>query len=118
MQPLWKTVCAVLCTVALLCLTLCDPMTVARQALSMGFSRQEYWSGLPFPPPGDLPNPGTKPASSAAPTLAGGLPLSHLGIRGSFKQDTTTLFLVWQTLRGSLAAQSPADVSMEVSTEG
>ena len=38
--------------------------TVACQApLSMGFSRQEYWSGLPFPPPRDLPNPGTKPAS-------------------------------------------------------
>ena len=38
------------------------PWTVARQApLSMGFSRQEYWSGLPFPSPGDLPNPGIKP---------------------------------------------------------
>ena len=38
--------------------------TVAHQApLSMGFSRQEYWSGLPLPPPGDLPNPGIKPAS-------------------------------------------------------
>ena len=36
--------------------------SVAHQApLSMGFSRQEYWSGLPFPPPGDLPNPGIKP---------------------------------------------------------
>ena len=41
--------------------------TVARQApLSMGFSRQEYWSGLPCPPPGDLPNPGIEPGS---PTL-------------------------------------------------
>ena len=38
--------------------------TVARQApLSMGFSRQGYWSGLPFPSPGDLPHPGIKPAS-------------------------------------------------------
>ena len=38
------------------------PWTVARQApLSMGFSRQEYWNGLPFPPPGNLPNPGIKP---------------------------------------------------------
>ena len=44
----------------------CDPWTVARQApLSMGFSRQEYWSGLPFPSPGDLPNPGIKPKSPA-----------------------------------------------------
>ena len=44
--------------------------TVARQApLSIVLSQQEYWSGLPFPPPGDLPDPGIKPAS---PTLAGG----------------------------------------------
>ena len=43
------------------------PWTVAHQApLFMGFSRQEYWSGLPFPSPGDLPNPGIKPGS---PTL-------------------------------------------------
>ena len=40
------------------------PWTVAHQALpSMGFSRQEYWSGLPFPSPGDLPNPGIEPRS-------------------------------------------------------
>ena len=43
------------------------PWTVTCQApLSMGFSRQEYWSGLPFPSPGDLPNPGIEPGS---PTL-------------------------------------------------
>ena len=42
------------------------PWTVARQApLSMGFSRQEYWSGLPFPSPGNLPNPGVEPGSPA-----------------------------------------------------
>ena len=42
------------------------PWTVAYQApLSMGFSRQEYWSGLPFPSPGDLPDPGIKPGSPA-----------------------------------------------------
>ena len=41
------------------------PWTVAPQALlSVGFSRQEYWSGLPFPSPGDLPNPGIEPRSS------------------------------------------------------
>ena len=46
----------------------------------MGFSRQEYWSGLPFPPPGDLLNPGIKPKSPAAPALqADSLPLRHLG---------------------------------------
>ena len=38
----------------------------------MGFSRQEYWSGLPCPPPGDLPNPGMEPTSLTSPTLAGG----------------------------------------------
>ena len=42
------------------------PWTVAYQASSsMGFSRQEYWSGLPFPPPGDLPDPGIEPGSPA-----------------------------------------------------
>ena len=48
------------------------PWTVAHQApLSMGFPRQEYWSGLPFPSPGYLPNLGIKPASPASPALAG-----------------------------------------------
>ena len=48
-----------------------QPWTVVHQApLSMGFSRQEYWSGLPSPPPGNLPHPGTKPASLTPPALA------------------------------------------------
>ena len=52
--------------VAQLCLTLCDPWTVAHQAPpSMVFSRQEYYSGLPFPSPGDLPDPGIEPQSPA-----------------------------------------------------
>ena len=52
--------------VAKLCPTLATPWAVARQApLSMEFSRQEYWSGLPFPSPGDLPNPGVEPGSPA-----------------------------------------------------
>ena len=47
--------------------------TVAHQIpLSMGLSRQEYWSGFPFPTPGDLPDPGTEPMSLASPVLAGG----------------------------------------------
>ena len=46
--------------------------TIACQAsLTMGFSRQEYWSGLPFPPSGDLPNPGIEPTSLMSPALAG-----------------------------------------------
>ena len=49
----------------------CDSWTVARHSpLSIGFPRQEYWSGLPFPSPGDLPNPGIEPTS---PALAGRL---------------------------------------------
>ena len=47
--------------VAQSCLTLCDPMDCSPNApLSMGFSRQEYWCGLPFPSPGDLPDPETE----------------------------------------------------------
>ena len=53
------------------------PWTTAHQSpLSMGFSRQEYCSGLPFPSPGDLPDPATEPTS---PALAGRFPLSHQG---------------------------------------
>ena len=57
--------------------------TVAHEApLSMGFSRQEYWSELPFPSPGDLPNPGIKPESpalqvDALPSELPGKPLIH-----------------------------------------
>ena len=46
--------------VAQSCLTLCDPMDCRRE-----FSRQEYWRGLPFPSPGDLPDPGIEPWSQA-----------------------------------------------------
>ena len=47
-------------------LTLCDPMDCNPTApLSLGFSRQEYWSGLPCPPPGDFSDPGIKPVSPA-----------------------------------------------------
>ena len=54
------------CLVAESCLSLVTLWSVARQApLSMGFSRQEYWSGLPLPSAGDLPDTGIKPTSSA-----------------------------------------------------
>ena len=61
------------------------PWTVAYQGpLSMGFSRQEYWSGLPFPSPGDLPNPGIEPGSPALradtlPSETPGKPLRKVG---------------------------------------
>ena len=62
--------CFCCCWVAKSCLSLVTPWTIAHQApLSVGFPRQEYWSGFPFPSPGDLPDPGIRPASSA---LAGG----------------------------------------------
>ena len=61
------------------------PWTLARQApLSMGFSRQEYWSGLPFPPSGDLPNPGIETVSPVTPaSQVDSLPLSHQRSPGS-----------------------------------
>ena len=56
-----------------LSLTLCDLVDCGPPDSSvMGFSRQEYWSGLPCPPPGDFPNPGIKPESLMSPALAGG----------------------------------------------
>ena len=67
-------VCVCVCVYAKLCPTLCNPMDyIAFQApLSMEFSRQEYWSRLPFLSPGDLPNPGIEFMSLPSPTLAGG----------------------------------------------
>ena len=77
----WLLLCALpkqgwtcCCLVPKLYSTLWIPWTIAHQAppLSMGLSRQEYWSGLPFPSPGDLPDPGIEPASLMPPALAGG----------------------------------------------
>ena len=52
--------------------TLCDPVDYNQASLSMGFSRQEYWSRWLFPPPGHLPDPETEPVSLTSPALAGG----------------------------------------------
>ena len=57
------------------CAQLCPTLVAHQPPLSMGISRQEYWSGLPLPPPGDLPDPGIKPMSPAL--QADSLPLSH-----------------------------------------
>ena len=69
-------VCVCVC-VCMPCSVMSDsatPGNVAHQApLPMGFCRQESWSGLSFPPPGDLPDPGIKPTSLVSPTLASGL---------------------------------------------
>ena len=66
----WVCVCVLSC---FSCVRLFSMIwTIAHQAsLSMGFFRQEYWSGLSCPPPGDLPDTGIKPLSSASPALAG-----------------------------------------------
>ena len=76
--------CVCMCVCVCVCVCACTrtrsvmsdsatPWTVAHQApLSMGFSSQEYWSRLPSPSPGDLPNPGVEPTSLASPALAGG----------------------------------------------
>ena len=66
-------------------------MVACQDPLSMGFSRQEYCRGLPFPSPRDLPDPGTEPASPVSPWLAGNsLLLNHLGsqlIQNIFKSN-------------------------------
>ena len=65
--------CMSTCVLPLSHSQLCDPMDYSPQApLSMGFPRQEYWNGLPFPPPRDRPNPGIKPMSPVFLELAGG----------------------------------------------
>ena len=85
--PIGKHVC-VLCGQSLCHVQLfAAPWTVAHQApLSMRFSRQEYWSGLPYSPPGDLPNPGIKLQPLASPILAGGF-------------FTTERFFTWEDHR-------------------
>ena len=63
--------CMFCCLITQLCLTLCDPMDCSPPGCSVdGISQARYWSGLSFPSPGDLPNPGIKPTS---PALAGGI---------------------------------------------
>ena len=75
------------------------PRTIAHQAsLSMGLSRQEYWSGLSFPPPGDFPDPGIKPVSPASLALQeDSLPLSNQGNQFGIKnvkiRDTQVIFI-------------------------
>ena len=86
LPSLWKSISSMVGgnLVAKLCLSLATPWTVDHQApLPMGFSRQAYWSGLPFPSPGDLPNPGIKPGSPALqadslPTELWGKPTSSI----------------------------------------
>ena len=88
------------------CVRVCDalngvqlfrtPQTAAHQApLSMGFPRQKYWSGLPFPPPGDLPDPGIEPTSSACFSSIGKQILYHLS---HLRRGNKPLVFVFATL--------------------
>ena len=89
------------------------PWTVAYQApWSMGFTRQEYWSGLPFPPPGDLPNPGIEPGSPALQTDALlseplGKPTILLQLQKKCLYVPVPLFLKLTSLRGHSGCWAP-----------
>ena len=94
-----------------LCPTLCDPMDQA--ALSMGFSRQEYWSGLPCPPPGDLADPGIEPVF---PALEGRFfttdtPGKHIHLYFFFN------FWFWQNLSFTLHCKNSAKNYFITSTQ-
>ena len=79
--------------VAQFCPTLAIPWTVAHQApLSTEFSRQEYWSGMPFPSPGDLPDPGIKPGSPALQAVY--LPSESPG-KNVYKNEFDAIFVVF-----------------------
>ena len=72
------------------------PWTVAHQApLSMGFSRQEYWSGLPRPPPGDLPDPGLEPMYVMSPALTCGLFTTELPVCVQFLSHVQLFVTPW-----------------------
>ena len=72
------------------------PWTLALQApLSMEFSRQEYWSGLPFPSPGDLPGPRIKPASLKSSALANGLFITEPPGKQNQCQAPPYIFILW-----------------------
>ena len=76
--------------------SLCPPLTVAHQApLSMGFCQQEYWSGFPCPPPGDLPNSGIKPRSPAlqAASLLSELPGKSKAFGTSLKKGKVCVYV-------------------------
>ena len=79
-----------------LCPTLGIPWTVACQTpLSMGFFRQEYWSGLTLPPPGDLPNPSIKPGSPASPSCIGTAPT----LNSDHKSEALSQPSLWSCVR-------------------
>ena len=96
------------CLVASVMSDFVTPWTVAHQTpLSIGPSRQEYWSGLPCPPPGDLPHPGIEPESLISPALAGaffathhlGNPIETVGVSHSESPGRYNAHLNWSRWR-------------------
>ena len=78
------------------CPTLCTLWTVAHQApLSMGLSSQEHWSGLPFPPPGDLPDPGIQTERLMSRALAGGFFTTTAARRGFQRSQKLDTIIPW-----------------------
>ena len=128
MIALWCHVgfyCACLCVKLLQsCPTLCDLWTVACKApLSMGFSRQEYWSGLPCPPPGDLPNPGIE--SVFLVFWIGRQVLYHFVIweaqgQGFLKYDswTSSISITWEFVRNISSWDFPRHNEWQTLREG
>ena len=94
-------VCVCVCVCTQSCLILFDLMDCSHQApLSVEFPRQEYWSGLPFPPPRDLPNSGIEPTSLAPPSLVGRCftHLCHRWLQASHVTSSTKWGTRWNTL--------------------
>ena len=92
------------------CPTLCNPMdqpTRPQAPLSMGFSRQEYWSGLPFTSPGDLSNPGIEPGSLAL--QADSLPSEPPG-KPVIEQKIEERWIYYLSLRGDVHLLLPLDM--------
>ena len=86
---------------------LATPWTVACQtSLSLGFCRQEYWTGLPFPPPEDLPSPGIKPMSPVSPALQ----------EDSLPAEPTVKHLIQGTLKSCPTLCDPMDYSPQSSS--
>ena len=109
--------------VAQSCPTLCIPWTITHQdPLSMGFFRQEYWSGLPFPSPGDLPDPGIEPKCPALEKI-----LYHLSHQGSIVRVVSTkkdaqcesceLSFIWGKMRTATRETAPQIILRNCSKE-
>ena len=80
-----------------------NPWTTAYQALpSLGFSRQEYWSGLPFPSPGDLPNPGIELVFLVSPALAGGFFTTSTTLEGPLLIQLHHIIILFQSVHDGL----------------